>query len=112
MVDFHKSWKIQVFPEIEMFVQKCSCGTQNDGKALKNILFYPHLPIWSNAECLEQKMQKSVFQKKKTVKVKHFGAIFDKSWKIQLFPEIEIFVQKRSRGTQNDGKTLKNLLIY
>ena len=57
--------KFQIFTEIEIFVQKCSRGAQNDRNTLEIILQNHHLPIWSNAGCLKQKMQKkSIFDEK------------------------------------------------
>ena len=54
----------------------------------------------------------TAFSMKKTANIKHFWVIFDKSWKIQTFTEIEIFAQKCCRGAQNDRKSLKIILLY
>ena len=104
---FESAMNFQKFTEIETFVQKCSRGAQNDGKTLKIILYDPHEPIWGIPVHPEQKMQKIAFLMEKPARNKQIGLIFQKSWKFQVFREIEIFAQKCSRGAQNDGKTLK-----
>ena len=61
---------------------------------------------------MEHKKQKKAFLSEKAAKISIFLPIFHKSWKFQVFREIEIFAQKCSRGAQNDGKTLKIILLH
>ena len=59
---------------------------------------------------MEQKKQKKAFLSEKPAKISIFWPIFHKSWKFQVFREIEIFVEKCCGGAQNDASTLKIIL--
>ena len=56
---FHKSWKFQVFREIEIFVEKCCGGAQNDANTLKIILLHHYMSIGSIPVVVESKKQKN-----------------------------------------------------